>query len=708
MSASRRLVIGIHNHQPVGNFDHVFAWAYDRSYEPILATLEAYPKVRVAFHHSGPLLEWIEANRPEYLDRLGEMVERGQVELMGGGFYEPILVVLSERDRQRQLERMNRFLEQRFGRRPDGVWLAERIWEPHMAGTLARAGIRYVALDDYHFARAGMDPNTLHGTYLTEDSEEPLAVFPIAQSLRYCIPFGSIEDVRQACLQAPIPDGGALGFFDDGEKFGVWPRTYKAVHEDGWLKNLFAMLSDPNSGVTTALPGEVLEEPPVCRVYLPSASYFEMSEWTLPPDRAKTFTRLAHEAEENGTIEELRPFLAGGFWRGFLTKYPESNLQHKLTARTSVQLAEAEMDDETRDVAEREVERAQCNCAYWHGVFGGIYLPHLRAALQQTRIRAAAAMWPAGRTPCWEIADVEVDGRPLVMVDTPSQSLGLKPGTGGALTVWDLRHPAHAFHDVFNRRAEGYHDLLVPADEAPEQGDGNIHNIVRVLPEGERLVYDWYRRLSLIDRFSRDLPTALDYRMNEVHELGDFVGLPYRSQVSGPADDGQVTVDLQRDGHLWWKDGSPQALRVHKTVRVDGAGPALQCAHTITNTGDYRIQAWWGVECNLKLASDEGDERRISLPHTGAGHTLDGYLDAVAAPTFELQDDGLGLAIRLQADGDVRWVSYGVHTLSQSEAGVDRIYQGTCVVALRRLDLEPGESLEAVVNLSVILDEDGA
>ena len=87
------LLIGIHCHQPVGNFDHVFHRAFNDCYLPLIKTLKKHPKVRFAMHYSGPLIEWLESNEKSYLDEVGEMVERKQVEMMSGGFYEPILAV---------------------------------------------------------------------------------------------------------------------------------------------------------------------------------------------------------------------------------------------------------------------------------------------------------------------------------------------------------------------------------------------------------------------------------------------------------------------------------------------------------------------------------------------------------------------------------------------------------------------------------------
>jgi len=86
-----KLIMVIHCHQPVGNFDYVFHMAHDKCYRPLLDLLEAHPRVKVGLHFSGPLLEWIEQRRPGTLELMAGLVERGQVEPLSGGFFEPLL-----------------------------------------------------------------------------------------------------------------------------------------------------------------------------------------------------------------------------------------------------------------------------------------------------------------------------------------------------------------------------------------------------------------------------------------------------------------------------------------------------------------------------------------------------------------------------------------------------------------------------------------
>src|SRR6185295_914410 len=129
-----RFVCLLHSHQPVGNFDHVIEEACKLSYFPYVDVFEKHPQIPLTHHISGCLLEWLESHHPEYLDLLARRVKGGEGakkwEMIGGGFYEPIMPLLPTRDRIGQIARMQDFIANRFGKKPRSFWLAERVWEP--------------------------------------------------------------------------------------------------------------------------------------------------------------------------------------------------------------------------------------------------------------------------------------------------------------------------------------------------------------------------------------------------------------------------------------------------------------------------------------------------------------------------------------------------------------------------------------------------
>ena len=273
------LALTLHNHQPIGNFGWVFAEVFEQAYEPMVAALGRHPGVRVGLHYTGPLLEWLRAERPEFIAALRRLVDRGQVEILGGGLYEPVLASLPERDRAGQLERMADTVEGTFGARPKGAWLAERVWEPDLPTSLVAAGYGWTILDDSHFRAAAIPEDGLWGPYTTDDQGRLLIVFGTEQGLRYLIPFHDVAEVIAHLREHATEAGDRLGTMgDDGEKFGAWPTTWERCWGKGrWVERFFTALEDNADWLATVRPSDWLARSrPIGRFYLPTGSYAEM------------------------------------------------------------------------------------------------------------------------------------------------------------------------------------------------------------------------------------------------------------------------------------------------------------------------------------------------------------------------------------------------------------------------------------------------
>ncbi|MGH9594996.1 MAG: alpha-amylase/4-alpha-glucanotransferase domain-containing protein, partial [Bryobacteraceae bacterium] len=419
----------IQSHQPVGNFDVVLEKIYQCSYLPCLDRVERHPAVRLGLHYTGPLLEWLEEKHPEFMERLAVLAERKQIEMVGGGFYEPILISIPGRDQAEQIARMRAYLKKRFGKTPGGAWLAERVWEPHVPAILKPAKVDYTLLDDVHFLCAGLDPEQLFGYYVAEDHGASVKVIPGLKPLRYMMPFRTVEEtlayLRAAAERHP---GGMAATGDDCEKLGAWPGTFEHCYRDGWLDRFFSALEANQDWLATTPPGEYLaSHDPLGRADLPAASYTELMEWVLPTPARKELHAIGQEFAGR---EDLLRFLRGGIWRGFLTKYPEVNLLQKKSLHVSRRLRAVKTRGalpaarKKIDAAHTHLLRAQCNDAYWHGVFGGLYSPHLRTALWRELVRAETiveALAP-GRSAAIRAQrlDFDADGLDEIYVTSPA------------------------------------------------------------------------------------------------------------------------------------------------------------------------------------------------------------------------------------------------------------------------------------------------
>ena len=475
-----RLLFGVHAHQPVGNFTHVIDDALRRCYRPFLEAVERHPAIRMSFHVSGWLLDYLQRTFPEDVERIRRMTARGQLELIGGGDTEPVLAAIPERDRRDQLRAMTERLERLFGVRPRGAWLTERVWEATVVPSLHASDLRFVAVDDYHFRSIGVIGG-LNGYYTTEEGGQRLDVFPISETLRYLMPFAPAAEVVSTI--ETFPPGAAAIYFDDIEKFGVWPDTYEWVYGQGWLEAVLAGL-EASTRIEMQTFGEFHEQRASCGlVYLPTTSYAEMNEWTLPPAGARRLQSLLRRSADRGTLAEDEPMLRGGMWKSFLMKYPEANWMHKRMQQASRRLHALPADRQTQEMIET-LHRTQANDAYWHGLFGGIYLPFLRRSVYANLAVLEGALDEIEPRPPSQQLDIDLDGTTETALRAGRFHAVIKPGEGGRLCeLTDYRFD-HNFADVLARRDEEYYDIIRAGAPPPplrptrKSGIASIHERV--------------------------------------------------------------------------------------------------------------------------------------------------------------------------------------------------------------------------------------
>ncbi|NIA16087.1 MAG: DUF1926 domain-containing protein [Nitrospiraceae bacterium] len=694
------LIFGCHSHQPVGNFEGVFEMAYLHAYLPFLEVLERYPDVRVTQHFTGPLLDWFESHEPAFLDRLAALVNTGQIEIMGGGYYEPLLCAIPERDSIAQIVRMSEFCQKHFGRAPKGMWLTERVWEPHMPHILEQAGIEYTALDDTHFLCAGLEPDQLFGYYLTEDEGHPLKVFPILAELRYMIPFQEVKKSVAFLKEHATEDGLRCAVIhDDGEKFGVWPETYDSVYGEGWLEDFFEALSENKDWLCSTTYSDYLATAPALgRTYLPTASYHEMMEWALPPKMQRKLRAFQKELDRQPNLASNRKvFVRGSFWRSFLAKYAESNNIQKKMLRVSRKLdALRRRSDPRLARAEKLLHMGQCNCAYWHGVFGGLYLNHLRTALYEKLIEAETLLDEIRhKTDNWvacEQLDFDADGHDEAILENAVLSLGFSAVDGGTLFEWDYRPKPFNFGNTLTRREEVYHDLLREGRvEVGKSGSGDhsIHELARAKETGLEayLHYDPYRRVSLRDHFLPAHVRAENLWTGQYKELGDFVTAPYA------LDHTKNAVILSRTGKVTI-EGIVHPVALKKTVSLKPRASVMKIRYDLTNEGSEPLDVMFGVEFAVNLLSGSSFDRYYRSDDRDLGHPKLGEMGSEEGLShLALRDDWQKLECGLRFATPARLYRFAIETVSQSENGQERVYQGSVVVACWQLNCAPGETV---------------
>jgi hypothetical protein len=644
------LLLGVHAHQPVGNFDSVVEDAHQRCYRPFIETLHRYPDFKFTVHFSGWLLDFLLARFPQDMRLLQEMVTRGQVELFGAGDTEPVLAVIPNRDRIGQINALSDKLEKKLGARPKGAWLTERVWEATVVPALADAGIDYVTVDDYHFLCTGKRIEELNGYYTTEEDGRRLDLFPINEALRYRLPFSPADEaVRYIESLAQAGKQVAAVYFDDIEKFGIWPETYEWVYEKGWLKQFIeGVLASPI--IRTQRYDEYHAQSKTRGVvYLPTTSYIEMNEWTLPAEAANTYAELVQTSKQQGHFDQQKAFLRGGIWKNFITRYPESNWMHKRMLGLSQRLHALHghgPQPQLRDL----LYQAQANDAYWHGLFGGLYLPHLRRAVYHAIVQLEHRLDQLDHRPAREVRDLDLDGQDELFLHNESLQAIVRLDGSATVAELDAYALSHNFGDTLARQNEHYYRKMHLGENNPEpdgSGIASAHDRVSfkhaITPDDLRL--DQRPRALFYDSwFDADVPNcdtppfALDY------QTLPSVGLSAAFSA---------VVEV---------------LKVEKTLRIEGTRLSVHYRFS----GEPR--GWFGTEINLAMPSCDGPAGRY-LFQGGVPGGFGQVFETEAMQFLTLSDDVLGGSMGVHASAAVHLHAAPHFSVSQSEAGFEKIMQ---------------------------------
>ncbi len=640
-----------HAHQPVGNFEHVLEEAYTKCYKPFTDVLSRHPQCRVVMHFSGSLLDWIRQNQPQFLVTLKNLQDQGTLEILGGAYYEPVFGEIPAQDLLSQIKLMQTTQVTMFGRASKGVWLTERVWKPELLPILASAGVEYTILDDCHLERAGHTASS--GYYRLEKDADGLDIFASSKKLRYLIPFSQVEDAVSFIRSTSEADQTVTVFADDCEKFGMWPKTSAWVYGQQWLDKFLTSIEkcDDIEMMTFEQARERLTAKEVA--HIPQGSYEEMTDW------------------------------AGGSFDNFASKYPESRYMKERMMATSEALAQLDespdrISDELRS-AQKSLYKAQCNCSYWHGVFGGLYLHHLRSAIFENLIEADEAVFGLSsqfkKVPMvgFHKADLASGTR---WKGRQSQILSYWNGScGAALEELDYLPRSVNLICTLKRQCEPYHEVVTKNGSSRLKSGFSIHQLLGVKERGleKALIYDGHRRLSFMDHFFDKPISVKEYESLDYREEGDFMSAEYISTVKGK------TVRFERQGHVMG-----YAVSLSKEVEMVGDG-AVKVAYQITNKENRPLKMTWAVEFNFSIGNDAGPR----------------VWDKEATTEVTLMDSWRKIPIRLSSQGEFRVFSCPIDTVSGSESGLGRTYQGNSLLWQKTLILEAGRSTQDIFHLQV-------
>ncbi len=136
-------------HSGASNFKNISEYkaVYENYFKPLVSFLYANPDFKFSLYLSGPEFEFIKKRNPEFIEILKKLVNRKQVEIIGGGFYNPVFPLLFPMDRTGQVDLLSTSIRKSIGKRPRGACLCASAWDPSLVTSFETCGMEYVELD---------------------------------------------------------------------------------------------------------------------------------------------------------------------------------------------------------------------------------------------------------------------------------------------------------------------------------------------------------------------------------------------------------------------------------------------------------------------------------------------------------------------------------------------------------------------------------
>jgi hypothetical protein len=678
MDAMQRLalVIGTHSHLPLGQPEDTAEDVYQRALRPFLSTLYAFPEVPAALHYSGLLLDWLEDRHPELVMLIAEMVGRRQVEIVGGGYYDPILPMIPANDRLGQLEKMTTHLRVRFGTRPRGCWLAEQVWDPSLASTLRTGGMEYTFLDETQLALAGLSGDDLMRAHVAEDQGKHVAIIPVqtrllarAASMRPAHLVAALEAIARTAGPSTV-----VALIADGNRPGP------PFASNGWLEELLGLVREHAAWLEPVTPSAHLRAaPPSARLYLPNCSSELVAEWSLDPERRRAW-RTARDAAGDGASaagdgasaagdgasaagdgasaagDGAPPAPPGGYFRQFFVRYPESGLMYAKMMHTHVLVNQLRGDRYKKRAAQNELWKGQSHHAYWYGGAGGLHANGQRKAVYRSLIEAEKI-----------IRATEIFAPSIIGVDFDADNAVEYLYQGSELNAYLHTRGGALFELDFLPASWNYLDTLV-SREASRSDAGRLP------------------RHAFIEHFLDDASSLEGFAAG----AGDTALFGRTIWETAELNRTLPEVLLRTAGTVA-TGGREAAVRVEK--RFVFRPRSIDVYYRVAPLSGAGLRTRLGVEINVALASRTSAGGRLFLVGEDASTEIGtDPRDIRSATSLLVRDVPNGVSITISSAAPFRCWSLPMETPAPGDGGP--AYQSQCLVPQWELDLAPGEAWE--------------
>ncbi|MDR2784428.1 MAG: DUF1926 domain-containing protein, partial [Treponema sp.] len=623
--------------------------------KPFITALNKYPAIRGTLHYSGVLLHWIERAHPEFFMLIEDLISRKQVELIGGGFYEPMMPFISQQDKIGQIELFTDYLRKHFNKRPLGCWLPALAWEPGMVDVLNRCGMSYTFLAAEQFQNAGLEGEDMLTPCLTEDQGKLLTVFPL-----FCVPVSGVLSFT------PSPGAFFAGVTQDTlfEKLKSLSDSTGAASGEG---RIVAVCSNGVLGESSGIQevgkniNRFFEELSRCETF---------AGFTTPAKVLKsrhTYKKAYFGTDSKGSVKR------------FLVDYPEANGIYAKTIFTHVLVNQLRGDKARKTAALEELWKAQGYDAFCRSWSGGFYRSAIRNAVYRSLLLAEKTARIKGIfIPSLVNFDFDFDGEDEYVFRNDH------------INVYVKKQGAAVFEFDFIPRSWNYLDTLLPRKTGPGES-GAVPDFAE-------------RRMAFMDilalpGFSPAAFVEAGFSTRDAEKAG-------RLRFCGAEPYDVLETDKARQkasfrlGAAGISDSPLNSIEINKTYHLKK--DILLVQYKLVNQGKGKAEFDFIPRLDLVFPGEKEKYLRVYRVGPESKDVLSGGKGELpGARTVELDDLENELIITLSCDKTFNAHFAPVYASCLVYGKEQRFYQSTCVLPVTRLSLESGASWSAEYTLKL-------
>ncbi|WP_428771551.1 alpha-amylase/4-alpha-glucanotransferase domain-containing protein [Treponema sp. HNW] len=617
---------------------------YQTRYKKILSFLYTHPEMRLSFFVSGRILEWIEKKHDEIISICSEMVDRRQIEVLGGGYYEPLFPLLLPADRSAQIEALTTAIRKAAGKRPRGAYLTESVWDPSLISSFNTCGIEYTLLDSRFIPQSGFRPVSIFSPLVVEEMGKTTTVIPLHQS---SLPRSGQNPADYLEFTHTIASSG-----DSSILACVFtPQQFYTLLEEKWFER-FSQLLEEDTVTSLSLPQRYLKQYRTrFPAYIPAGCMSEAAMWTLEPfiPHTRVFS------------ESMRPTV-----KDFLTVYPEARALYSRMMYVSMLISQCRGDKARKKAAREELHAAQHFAPYIYKGRGGISDRTLRCRTYKRLLNAEKILREAsGFKDNASAFDFTMSGRRdfLCCFESFNAFVCLQ---GGLLFEFDIMHNAVNYCTAARHCAK----------------DGSTYALYE-----KKMFVDHLWDTDDFQSFTSDSYTGSPvFAACEYRELGfDRMKKEIRLAVSG----------------VWGKDRLPVTLKKNYSLSENG----VICQYILKNEGQQPLKAKFGVEHNISIPSNAANVLNAEAVVCDARETPcsdTAYIRQSGISFVQLGDTDSEINFIFEPNESCGFYLAPFYTSLQNEDGsfVKQYEAHTCAFYWD-VNLLPGMETEKILNMTV-------